>query len=153
MADRVGIVVSKLQISLLVIGAFVVGGVTSGYVVYKEQSNNFARQIAQIKKDANTSAIANAERQPTPAKKTGHGMTPDQMADELLLVPEGREFDWRYLNYLQVFRLNETAMSRIAAQKATKPELKAAAVEQMRLSDELSTQLFQWRTLWGFTDH
>lgn len=74
-------------------------------------------------------------------------MTPAEMADELLLVPEGRDFDWRYLNYLQVFRLNENAMSRIAAEKATQPELKAMAAEQMRLSDEVSTQLFQWRTV------
>lgn len=148
-----GSVVSKLRITLLVVGVFVIGGVIGGYVTYKMQSDNFARQIAQVKKDANNLAIANAERQPTPAKKTGHGMTPDQMVDELLLVPEGREFDWRYLNYLQVFRLNETAMSRIAAEKATEPELKSAADEQMRLSDALSTQLFQWRTIWGFTDH
>lgn len=80
-------------------------------------------------------------------------MTPAEMADELLLVPAGREFDWRYLNYLQVFRLNEMAMSQIAAEKATQPELKAAAIEQMRVSDELSAQFSQWRTVWGFTDH
>lgn len=144
---------SSLATALLLSGAFVVGGVATGLITYKLQSDSHARQIAQIKKAANDSVAANTERQPTPAKKTGHGMTPDQMVDELLLVPEGREFDWRYLNYLQVFRLNETAMSRIAAEKATQPELKATAIEQIRLSDELSAQLFQWRAVWGFTDH
>lgn len=144
---------NNVQTVLLVIGTFVVGGAAGGYAVYELQSDGYDRRVAQIKKESEAAVSTNAIPKLIPAKKTGYGMTPDQMADELLLVPEGREFDWRYLNYLQVFRLNETAMSRVAARKATEPELKAAAIEQMRLNDELSTQLFQWRTLWGFTDH
>ena len=141
---------NKLTTSLLILGSFIVGGASGAFAMTKMAAQD---KVAV----SDTTAAEKATEQPVPPatkkKITGHGMTPAEMADELLLVPEGREFDWRYLNYLQVFRLNETAMSRVAAEKATQPELKAAAIEQMRLSDELSTQLFQWRTVWGFTDH
>jgi hypothetical protein len=141
---------NKLSISLLLIAAFIVGGGTGAYAMSRMKTND---KVAV--NDTSASEKANDQPIPPATKKkiSGHGMTPAEMADELLLVPEGRDFDWRYLNYLQVFRLNENAMSRIAAEKATQPELKAMAAEQMRLSDEVSTQLFQWRTVWGFTDH
>jgi uncharacterized protein (DUF305 family) len=141
---------NKATITLLILGSFVVGGVAGAFTMSKVKTDD---KLAS--NDTSTTSKATEQSIPPATKKkiSGHGMTPAEMADELLLVPEGREFDWRYLNYLQVFRLNETAMSRIAAEKATQPELKAAAAEQLKLSDELSTQLFQWRTVWGFTDH
>ena len=141
---------NKLSIILIIIGSFVGGGATGAFAVSNLKTSD---NVAVDDATTDGKAVEQPVTQDTKKKITGHGMTPAEMADELLLVPAGREFDWRYLNYLQVFRLNENAMSRIAAEKATQPELKAMAAEQMRLSDEVSSQLFQWRTVWGFTDH
>lgn len=80
-------------------------------------------------------------------------MSPAQMVDELNTLEPGDDFNWRYMNYLQTLRMNEIVMSRVASEKAIKPELKSSAIERNKLSDELNTQLTRWRSLWGFTDH
>ena len=141
---------NKLTVTLLILGSFIVGGATGAFAMSKMDTND---KIAV--NDTVTTEKATEQPAPPADKKkiTGHGMTPAEMADELPLVAEGREFDWRYLNYLQVYSLNESALHRVASEKATQPELKAMAIEQLKQNDEISTQLFQWRTVWGFTDH
>ena len=135
----------KLHITLLVVLSLAVGGVAGGYTVYSLQSSG---------RSAAGDSVTTGQNQVAPkSTMSGFGLTPTQMVDELSAIESSEEFDWRYVNYLQTLRLNEAAMSKLAADKSIKPELQAMAREQAQLSLDLNDQLTTWRGVWGFTDH
>lgn len=128
---------------MLVIASLAAGGAAGGYTVYSLQDS-----------DATGSPQAKQQQQvPPKTTMSGFGLTPTQMVDELSQLESGEDFDWRYMNYLQTMRLNEATMSKLAADKSTKPELQTMAREQAQLSLDLNDQLTTWRGIWGFTDH
>ena len=142
----------KLSITIFVVTSFIIGGVAGGYVIYTTQLDKNDSAIPQTNKADKDSVAVKPEQSPDD-KISGYGLTPTEMYDELSTMEAGDKYDWRYLNYLQTLRMNEAAMSKMAADKITIPELKAIAVEQAQLSAELNDELARWRGVWGFTDH
>ncbi|MDQ3065200.1 MAG: hypothetical protein M3Q36_02930 [bacterium] len=141
---------NKFAIGLIVIVAFVVGGAVGGSAIYKMQSLT-ANQAQDGKQADSNNSSPRADR---PIDKgEGLGLTPTEMLEELQAMPSDREFDRRYLNYIALMRSNENGMARVAVEKATQPELKQAAQEQMTQNQELVSRIYQWVNLWGFTDH
>ena len=85
---------SKLLTAMLLIGVFIIGGVTGGVAV-NAALHDQQQPVAQDTEQTNT----------TPSTvMSGYGLTPTDMVDELSQMEAGNQFDWRYVNYLQTLR-------------------------------------------------
>lgn len=125
----------KPHVVLLLIAAFVIGGASGGYLLPKLQP-------AQ-KTISNTTGDKQQPTSDRPVDKTsGFNMTPPDMAEELQAMPAGEDTGWRYANYLIMIRNNEIAMARQAKDKATQPEIKQIAQEQIDSNEKLVSQLY-----------
>lgn len=127
----------KMHAILLIIGAFVIGG--AGGAVAMAQLNPHKTPATDLATGAPATANQNVD------KRSGLGMTPPEMLEALKATPSGEEYDWQYLNYITSLRNNEVGMARDAAQKATKPEIKQVANEQIgegtRFVDEMYARM------------
>ena len=135
----------RLRITICVAILFLAGAAT-GYLLRTPPKQN--ETITTIEKKT--------EPEVTPLNKnvmTGQGMTSAELYDQLQSMPSGDDFDQTYLTYMAMLRNNETGMSRIAAEKAIRPELKKIANEQIDASSDVVTELYSWQKIWGFTDH
>jgi hypothetical protein len=135
----------KLKIIICVVILFLAGAAT-GYLLRTPPKPNETVTTTEKKSEPEITVLDKDTR-------TGQYMTPTQLYEQLQSMPPGDDFDQTYLTYLAMLRSNETGMSRIAADKATRPELKKIAGNQMQLSSDLVTELYGWQKIWGFTDH
>lgn len=135
----------KLKIIIGIFFLFLVGAAT-GYML----------RTHPIQEEASTVTEKKSEPEVATLKKnvmTGQGMTSAELYDQLQSMSAGDDFDQTYLTYLAMLRNNETGMSRIAADRAIRPELKKIANEQIDASSDVVAELYSWQKIWGFTDH
>ena len=127
----------KSYVILLLIITFVTGGASGGYLISKLQPTP---------KTATTSTSNGQQAQPAPArtidKTSGFNMTPPDMAEEMQAMPADEDIGWRYANYIIMIRNNEIAMARAAKDKATQPEIKKIAQEQIDANEDIVSQLY-----------
>lgn len=128
----------KLRTTLLIVTSLVIGGAGGGYLVYSLQP---PKETSTSSQDTATTQ-QRASARPID-KVSGFNMTPPDMADELQALPSSEDFGWRYANYLIMMRNNEIAMARQAKDKATQPEIKQLAQEQIDLNEELVSGLYR----------
>ena len=135
----------KLKIIICVVVLFLAGAAT-GYLLRTQPKQE--EKVTTIEKKSEPEVIA-----PKKDLKLGQGMTSEELYNQLQSMPAGDDFDQTYLTYLAMLRNNETGMSRIAADKALRPELKKIANEQIDASSDVVAELYSWQKVWGFTDH
>ncbi len=135
---------SKSKVVLLAVIVFTIGVLAGSAGVYALQQ-----------RDGNKTPATNTE-QPALQDDSAFGddgLSPMQMYEKLSETPSGQVFDMYYMKYLMIMRNNETAMARIAKERAGKTELKQTSDTLMQENDQLVDQLMNWQNSWGFSDH
>ena len=125
-----------LQTSILIVVSLAVGG-AGGYLFSQQQG---AKQTAT--KSEPTAQISQSNDSRTMDKASGFNMTAPDMADELDSMPAGADIGWRYATYVIQMRNYEVAMARAAQEKATQPEVKQIAQEQVDANRNLVDKLY-----------
>ena len=126
-----------LILGLLVLPSLAIGGV-GGYAISQYQKN--ATRPATDTKQASQKDQQSAPR--AADKVSGFNMTPPDMADELDAMPAGEDIGWRYATYVIQIRNYEVAMARAAREKATQPEVKQIAQDQIDANQSLIDKLY-----------
>ncbi len=123
--------------SILVVATLVVGG-AGGYLLHKQHAATSQTAVT----NTGTEKVQQGNATRTADKASGFNMTPPDMADELQSLPAGDGTGWRYVNYLILMRNNEIAMARQAKDKATQPEVKQIAQEQIDINQDIVSRLY-----------
>lgn len=101
------------------------------------------------------SATSDKSTQPTerPGQEDNvEAMTLSEMTDDLGDVPDS-DFERKYLVYAIQLGNYTTAINNIGKDRAEREELRKFTEVMYETSDEVTKQLFEWQSAWGYTDH
>jgi len=141
----------KTLIIGIILGAVLAGGGVFAWNFFSAKSNSNPQQASQQSDKLKNPVISQTFA--TGDVSSGDGLTPMQMYDELQKVTDPEEFNRKYITYTILLRNNESGMSRLAEEKSSRQELKAAAAQSMVTDRAFINNMLSWQRLWGYSHH